>query len=112
MSVERPSMHRQRTFDTYNDPSLYVSPMQLERRNTVTLPRSESSSFRRDLPQTSPLKRFAQAKESISRVYIRIHEQLQEVLSFLESVPGVAHKASLAVANNEKYICSCIFTVS
>ena len=48
----------------------------------------------------SPLKRFAQAKESISHVYMRIHEQLQEVVSFLASVPGVAHKASLVIANN------------
>lgn len=105
MSVERPPMHKQRSLNTSNDPSVYVSPMQLERRNTVTLPRSESRSFK-DLPQTSPLKRFAQAKESISRVFMRIHEQLQEVMSFLASVPGVAHKASLTVlCNNELLLC-------
>ena len=103
MSVERPSMHKQRTFDTYNDSNVCISPMQLERRNTVILPRSESSSFRRDPPQTSPLKRFAQAKGSISRVYMRIHEQLQEVMSFLASVPGVAHKASKLLNINENY---------
>ena len=88
-------MYKQRTFDTFNDASVHVSPMQLERRNTVNLVRSPS--FRRDLPQMSPLKRFAQAKESISRVYVRIHEQLEEVMSFLTSVPGVAHKASWTV---------------
>ena len=90
-------MHKQRTFDSYHDASVHVSPMQLERRNTVNVPRSESTSFRRDLPQMSPLKRFAQAKESISRVYTRIHEQLEEVMSFLANVPGVAHKASWTV---------------
>ena len=94
MSVERPSMHKQRTFD---DASVHVSPMQLERRNTVNLARSESTSFSRNLQQMSPLKRFAQAKENISRVYLRIHEQLEEVMSFLAKVPGVAHKASWTV---------------
>lgn len=87
-------MHKQRSLNTSNDPSVYVSPMQLDkRRSTVTLPRSESRPLK-DVSQLSPLKRFAQAKESISCVFTRIHEQLQEVMSFLASVPGVAHKAS------------------
>jgi len=98
MSIERPPMHKQRSFNASNDPSVYVSPMQLDRRNTFTLPRVESKSFK-DLPQTSPLRRFAQAKESISRVFVRVHEQLKEVMSFLASVPGVADKVSGVVTS-------------
>ena len=97
MSVERPSMRKQQSLNTSNDPGVYVSPMQLDKRNSFTLPRSESRSSK-SLPHTSPLKRFAQAKESISRVFIRIQEQLQEVMSFLASVPGVAHKARRIIA--------------
>ena len=100
MSVKRPSIHKQQSLSASDDPSVYVSPKLLERRGTVTLPRSESrhgSSPFKDRPQTSPLKRFAQAKESISRVFTRIYEQLEEVKSFLASVPGVAHKVSRAV---------------
>lgn len=104
MSVERPPMHRQRSLNASNDPSVYVSPMQLDRRNTITLPRVESKSL--DLPQTSPLRRFAQAKESISRVFVRVHEQLKEIMSFLANVPGVAHKVSGAVADTKCcYLC-------
>lgn len=106
MSVERPSMHKQRSLNSSNDPSVYVSPMQLDRRNTVTLPRVESSSFN-ESSQLSPLKRFAQAKESISRVFMRIQDQLKEVVSFLSNVPGVAHKASEPVAViSDHVICS------
>lgn len=97
MSVKRHSVHKQQSLSASGDPSAYVSPKLLERRGTITLPRSESrheSSPLKDRPQSSPLKRFAQAKESISRVFTRIREQLEEVKSFVASVAGVAHKVS------------------
>ena len=70
--------------------------MHLDRRNTVTLPRNETKQLK-GLPPTSPLRRFAEAKESISRVFARVHEQLEEVVSFLANIPGVAHKVTMTI---------------
>ena len=47
-----------------------------------------------DHPHTSPLKKFTQAKESISRIFTRICEVLAKFKSVVESVPGNAHKVS------------------
>ena len=95
MSVDRRPMKRQRSLNA-SDASALVSPMHLDRRNTVTLPRNETKQLK-GLPPTSPLRRFAEAKESISRVFARVHEQLEEVVSFLANIPGVAHKVTMTI---------------
>ena len=93
MSVKQPSVRKQQSLNASDDPSVDVSLTLLpERRSTVTLPHSESS-HRSNPLQTSPLKIFTQAKESISFIFTRIHEQLEEVKSLLASAPGVEQKA-------------------
>jgi len=88
-------MKKQRSLNT-SDSSALVSPIHFDRRNTVALSRNEAKQLK-GLPPTSPLRRFAEAKESISRVFARVQEQLQEVVSFLANIPGVAHKVTMTI---------------
>ena len=101
MSDKRPSVNKQQSLSVSSDPSaspsVYVSPKLLERRSTGTLSRSaelrhESSPFKDT--QTSQLKRFTESKESISRIFTRIHKKLDDFKSFVASEPTVAHKVS------------------
>ena len=95
MSDKRPSVNKQQSLSVSSDPSVYVSPKLLE-RSTGTLSRSElrheSSPFKDT--QTSQLKRFIESKESISRIFTRIHKNLDDFKSFVASEPTVAHKVS------------------
>ena len=96
MSDKRPSVNKQQSLSVSSDPSVYVSPKLLERRSTGTLScselRHESSPFKDT--QTSQLKRFTESKESISRIFTRIHKKLDDFKSFVASEPTVAHKVS------------------
>ena len=96
MSDKRPSVDKQQSLSVSSDPSVYVSPKLLERRSTGTLWRSElrheSSPFKDT--QTSQLKRFIESKESISRIFTRIHKKLDDFKSFVASEPTVEHKVS------------------
>ena len=96
MSDKRPSVDKQQSLSVSSDPSVYVSPKLLERRSTGTLSRSElrheSSPFKDT--QASQLKRFIESKESISRIFTRIHKKLDDFKSFVASEPTVAHKVS------------------
>ena len=95
MSDERPSVNKQQSLSVSSDPSVYVSPKLLE-RSTGTLSRSElrheSSPFKDT--QTPQFKKFIESKESISRIFTRIHKNLDDFKSFVASEPTVAKRVS------------------